>query len=230
MLNISRFRELRFLELTLFLVFFWLLLPLIGDHRVVHILTQLFLLNSLIVALSTSEKRSIMKRVVWVFWFLAVATSLISLFPVKPDLKSITTQAGELFNFAVLLLSIVSILTVVFRSNRITVDTIFAALVAYLLIAFAFGILYKMMVLGSPASFKGLTGDPQNSNEMIYFSVITLATLGYGDIVPVANTARTIAGLEAIVGQFYVAVIISVLVGIFISQRIESNKQEREDK
>ena len=52
------------------------------------------------------------------------------------------------------------------------------------------------------------------------------STLGYGDIVPATTTARTIAGLEAVVGQFYVAVIVALLVGMFISTRIVTEKME----
>jgi uncharacterized membrane protein len=55
--------------------------------------------------------------------------------------------------------------------------------------------------------------------DMLYFSLITLATVGYGDILPVSETARTLAVLEAVVGQFYVAVIVAVFVGMFAAQR-----------
>jgi hypothetical protein len=54
---------------------------------------------------------------------------------------------------------------------------------------------------------------------MIYYSMITLATVGYGDILPLTDTARTLAVLEATVGQFYVAVIVAVFVGMYSSQR-----------
>ena len=46
--------------------------------------------------------------------------------------------------------------------------------------------------------------------ELIYFSFVTLATLGYGDIVPVTNVTRSVAIVEAVIGQFYVAVIVAV--------------------
>ncbi len=57
---------------------------------------------------------------------------------------------------------------------------------------------------------------------MIYFSFVTLATLGYGDILPDSNLTRSVAILEAIIGQFYVAVIVAVLVSAFVSQRMQN--------
>jgi hypothetical protein len=85
-----------------------------------------------------------------------------------------------------------------------------------------------MMFFWSPESFKGAVGREFVFGELLYFSLVTIATLGYGDIVPVTNTARTIAVLEAVVGQFYVAVIVAVLVGMFISQKIQSNVRDKE--
>ena len=50
---------------------------------------------------------------------------------------------------------------------------------------------------------------------MTYFSLVTLATVGYGDILPRSDTARMVAMIEAVVGQFYVAVIVAIFVGMY---------------
>jgi uncharacterized membrane protein len=55
--------------------------------------------------------------------------------------------------------------------------------------------------------------------DLLYFSFVTLATVGYGDILPTSETARMLAMIEAVVGQFYVAVIVAVFVGMYSSQR-----------
>jgi uncharacterized membrane protein len=54
---------------------------------------------------------------------------------------------------------------------------------------------------------------------MVYFSLVTLATVGYGDILPTGDTARMLAMIEAVVGQFYVAVIVAVFVGMYAAQK-----------
>ena len=56
-------------------------------------------------------------------------------------------------------------------------------------------------------------------NDMTYFSLVTLATVGYGDILPRSETARMMAMIEAVVGQFYVAVIVAAFVGMFAARR-----------
>jgi hypothetical protein len=53
---------------------------------------------------------------------------------------------------------------------------------------------------------------------MTYFSLVTLATVGYGDILPVTNTARMLAMFQAVFGQFYIAVVVALFVGMYLSQ------------
>jgi voltage-gated potassium channel Kch len=54
---------------------------------------------------------------------------------------------------------------------------------------------------------------------MTYFSLVTLATVGYGDILPVTSTARMLAMIQAVTGQFYIAVVVAIFVGTYASQR-----------
>ncbi len=56
---------------------------------------------------------------------------------------------------------------------------------------------------------------------MIYYSFVTLATLGYGDIVPDTSLTRSVAIVEAVIGQFYVAIVVAVLVSAFVAQRMQ---------
>ena len=55
--------------------------------------------------------------------------------------------------------------------------------------------------------------------DLLYYSFVTLTTLGYGDITPEGSIARVIAYLAAIVGQFYIAILVGTLVGMYLSQR-----------
>ena len=222
MLRISKFEHWRFLQLTVFLLFFWIVFPLLGQKLLVQILTQLFVLNSILVVLSTEKKAAGIKKIVWALWIIGLIASLIALFPLQPELKALCVELESIFHFLVLMICIGIILSVVFRSKRITLDGIFAAFVAYLLLAFAFGLIYNFMIIRSPDSFKGALSTNNRFGDVTYFSLVTIATLGYGDIVPATNAARTVATIEAVIGQFYVAVIVAVLVGIFISQQMKS--------
>ena len=111
----------------------------------------------------------------------------------------------------------------VFRRARHSIDEIFATVVAYLLVAVLFAQLYELVLEFNPQSFNiaAVADRPPQlvQSDLLYFSFVTLATLGYGDVLPVAETARSLAVVEAVVGQFYVAVIVSVFIGMYTSAR-----------
>jgi hypothetical protein len=111
------------------------------------------------------------------------------------------------------------------HARRITTDLILAALCLYLVIGLMFGFGFVALELLMPGSIK-LTADyvvtdlnsyRQLQAELIYFSYVTLSTLGYGDILPNLPLARSICTLEALTGQVYLAVIIARIVGLHIS-------------
>ncbi len=76
-----------------------------------------------------------------------------------------------------------------------------------------------------PESFRIPDADPDAARgpeeRLLYFSLVTLVTLGYGDIVPVTPLARMVSAFEGVIGQFYVAAVVAMLVGRFIAQAIE---------
>jgi voltage-gated potassium channel Kch len=83
-----------------------------------------------------------------------------------------------------------------------------------------------------PGSFVGLSAVPPNDYvarymEVRYFSFITLTTVGYGDIVPHSSATRSLAALEAIVGQIYLTVLIARLVGLHIVHADKTSSAEK---
>jgi hypothetical protein len=106
-----------------------------------------------------------------------------------------------------------------FNRRDVSVDTILGAVVAYLLAAVAFSMLFQIIEIASPGSFTGLPATaqedrPEMGNAMVYFSFVCITTMGYGDIVPVSNLARPLAVIEGVFGQLYLAVMIARLVGL----------------
>ncbi len=118
----------------------------------------------------------------------------------------------------------------VLGSKVVTGDTIRGAIIIYLFIGSLFSSIYILIEVVSPGSFliTNSAGHPSisSSSEISrlfgYFSFVTLTTLGYGDIIPIKDFSRTMAWIEAFIGQIYLAVIIARLVGIYIAQ--ESKK------
>nr|WP_320191078.1 potassium channel family protein [uncultured Desulfobacter sp.] len=114
-------------------------------------------------------------------------------------------------------LSYISLLIIlfIFRSPVVTRDVVSAALVVYLFSAMLFAKLYLILELAYPGSFS-ISHETIRDNPGIlkYFSMVTLSTLGYGDLSPVNDKSQTLASMEAIFGQIYLAVLIARLVGM----------------
>ncbi|HID49217.1 MAG TPA: two pore domain potassium channel family protein [Chromatiales bacterium] len=92
----------------------------------------------------------------------------------------------------------------------------------YLLVGISWGILFYLENRIHPGAFRGLaTGDGKDEFiELLYYSYVTISTLGYGDITPVSPVARTLAFIEALFGQFYIAILVAGFVGLHLgSQR-----------
>jgi len=112
----------------------------------------------------------------------------------------------------------------VFGSRRISTDIIVGSICIYFLMCILWAFLYMLVALTFPNSFNidSSLMSFQNLNDFIYYSIVTITTLGYGDILPLSRPARTLAALEAIVGQIYLTVLIARIVGIHLSQRVKN--------
>jgi hypothetical protein len=114
---------------------------------------------------------------------------------------------------AIALLSAAFALRFAMRSTKIDAEHIYAALSAYLLAGIFFGVLYHAVESVWPNSFAAAGASKEfQLFDAIYFSFVTLATLGYGDLVPVSEAARGLAVVEAVSGQLFLAVMIARLV------------------
>lgn len=114
---------------------------------------------------------------------------------------------------AIALLAAASALRFAMRSTKIDAEHIYAALSAYLLAGIFFGVLYDAVDSVWPGSFTAPGAIREFSLfDAIYFSFVTLATLGYGDLVPVSGVARGLAVVEAVAGQLFLAVMVARLV------------------
>jgi hypothetical protein len=118
------------------------------------------------------------------------------------------------------------------KGDRPTNERIFGALCAYVFIGLLFALIYAHMEYRQPGSFA--TSQALFAEDALveanlfpiftYFSFVTLTTLGYGDISPIAEHARTLAWFEALVGQLYLAVMVAGFVAIHISQSMKEGR------
>jgi hypothetical protein len=107
----------------------------------------------------------------------------------------------------------------VFVRGRVTYHRVVGAILLYLTIGLTFVALYTLVALWVPASFSGLPmGDPRTfAGNLVYFSFVTLTSTGYGDVLPVHPLARSLANVEAIIGQLYPATLLARLVSLEIA-------------
>jgi hypothetical protein len=98
-----------------------------------------------------------------------------------------------------------------FSKGEFTLHRIQGGILVYLLISLVFALLYRSIyLLQGDASFKGLS--MADRKEFMYFSLVTLTTVGYGDITPALVVTRSLANFEALIGQLYPAILIAGIV------------------
>lgn len=153
----------------------------------------------------------------------AVAASLIpgivSVF--RPD--QLLIAAARITALALLAWVCWLVTAAVLRARRVTADMLYGAACSYLLLGVLFALVYALLDAATPgvAQLPAASGSPLGGaslGETIYFSFVTLTTLGYGDISPSGPLARSVAPVEALAGQLYLAVLIARLVGLHIAQ------------
>ncbi len=213
---VQAYSRTRFLILLVLILLTIGLTPFLDDFIETRILMDIFLTAIFIaIVLAIRSKRS--QSIIGLLLALPLIISTWSIYFVPlTSLSLMTTIFGALFfGYAV-----VNILHIVVQSEEVTKETIFAAIVAYLLIAMTWAFLYLILETVVPGSFSFPDESVRaETMQFEYFSFITITTLGYGDIIPLSNKASALALLEALIGQIYLVVLVAWLVGMHVSRR-----------
>jgi len=133
----------------------------------------------------------------------------------------------EVSNLLILLIFFLGSLVLSYKqillSDEITANMVIGSLVLYFLLALIWAIIYLLLLIPFPEGFNGIVSVPWKENfaQVLYFSFATLTTLGYGDISPKNPITQFFVYSEAIVGVFYMAIIVSSLV----SARLDSMRR-----
>jgi len=201
------------------LLFFSLLLTIGGstvlaELKLIWIHRTLILLN-LLILLSIVKGR----------WIFRASLSLFSLSLFSTAISTVSGKTalvigGQICTVALLILGTYACFRALFESGRIDEGRIFASLSLYLLFGVLFALIFAVIEEFMPGSFHypdTLSPDTVTRPllQHFYFSFVTLATLGYGDIVPISGPAKGMAILEAILGQMYLVVVVSRLVSLY---------------
>jgi len=214
--HLQKFSENRFLILLVLILSTIVLTPFLDHLLETKILMDIFLtvlFFGIIFVIRSKRSHLIIASIL----VLPLILSTWSIYFYESTGISIFTRIfGALFfGYAVLI-----ILQMIAGSTEVTRETIFAAVVAYLLIALMWAFLYMILEMVAPGSFSFPDKSIRvETMQFEYFSFITITTLGYGDITPLTNRASALTLLEAIIGQIYLVVLVAWLVGMFVSNK-----------
>jgi uncharacterized membrane protein len=157
-------------------------------------------------------------------WSLALAGSLIAFAPVPHAWQRLARGAEMMSLLPLLALLAAGILRFVYRSRRLTIDGVFATVVVYMIVAIVFSRFYLLMLGINPLAFELPVPIAERTPhllqvDLLYYSLITQCSVGYGDVLPQSDAARMLAVIQAVVGQFYMAVVVAIFVGMYATQR-----------
>ena len=105
---------------------------------------------------------------------------------------------------------------VLFREHTTPLSKILGGICGYLVLGLLFASIYTVILIFDPQAISPLQNSAADAAELIYYSLVTLTTLGYGDIVAISPTARILSALEAVAGNLYLAILISTLASQFL--------------
>jgi voltage-gated potassium channel len=203
----------RFLQLLVALLLYLLLEPLFEQIGVTRRLFSIFLTVILMSALfAVSENKTRLGKAL-----LFGVPALVALWGGEIfHGRHLLAAASPLLVTGFLAYVAVRVLSFVIKAQEVEADTIYAALCVYLLLGLVWALFYMSMEQVSPGSLR-VSPDVPLARECVYYSYVTLTTLGYGDVTPLTPTARSFSFVEALMGQLYLAVLVARLVGLHIA-------------
>ena len=203
----------RFLILLLAFVSLFAIRPFLEGYADIRFLMDAFVSAVLISGMyAASEKRRTF-IIGMIIGLPALAIQWSTYFFETPVLPIVRELMGGLFCAYLAFV----IIRYIFRSDKITLDLINGAICVYFLIGLMFSYIFTVLEEVTPGSFSMPEVDLTHIQHFTYFSYVTLTTLGYGDITPLSNAARSLSILESMIGQLYIAVTIARLVGMHIA-------------
>jgi len=198
----------------LFITIFIIPLSPISFHRILFSIgyTIIFILSALSV-------QYLQKRVLY-FALLVILVEWISIILNMPILFKLSLP----INFMFFLLMVGILIVQIAKAKIVSMLVLMESISVYLLLGICFSIMVALLESISPNSFNfNREIDSVNSNilyniEFIYFTFVTFTSTGYGDYLPLTPAAKSLSILISITGQLYIAIIIAMIVGKYLSK------------
>jgi len=215
----------RFRVLLLFLLLYIVGSPFLEPFPSLAVLAHVSLSLVLFVALYTLSKYQNQRSIAVVLLLPLLSLYWLGIY----DIITIS-EVGVYCLFTVYYaLLIYSFIQQIKNAQRVSSNILFATFCLYLIIGMFWGVLYTLLHEIHPEAYSGILLESQSDPIHLfnYFSFVTLTTLGYGDITPQTVGAASICQMEAIVGQFFTAVVVAWLVGMHVSSRHDNKQSDK---
>lgn len=206
-----------YVALLALLFFDYFAIALLPDARGPKLLLTALVGATLVLALHTSHARGRLVKGAAVALALSVAISSTELALNRP----LFTGSSTLILGVLLFVTPFVILRRILRHPRVDIETVVGAIDVYLLIGLVFWAVYSTIAAHSPNEFFNQVHHP-SPNQMLYFSFVTLTTLGYGDLTPATDLGRALVVFEAIIGQIFLVTLVARLVALFGTGRADT--------
>jgi hypothetical protein len=134
--------------------------------------------------------------------------------------------ASESLGLALLCTATLVMFVSLVRADRVSLDTIVGGICVYLLIGLSFALAFILMtdlrpgifIEGDQAIVRAVVDSSAHALTLLYYSFVTLTTLGYGDVRPLGETARMLAVAEAVIGQLYLTIFVARLIATYVAR------------
>jgi len=178
------------------------------------LLTTLVMIMS-VVAVGDKKRYTVIALLLALPWFAIILLN----FPLFKTDYTLLVRKEILFAFLLFAYTTFRIFMHIIKSREVTAEILFASICVYILIGLTWGTLYVIIEIFYPGSL--IDSNKQilyDGEDFLFFSFTTLTTVGYGNIEVVSDQARSLASLEAIIGQLYLTIMVARLVGLHISK------------
>lgn len=219
------FRQWRFLFLLSALLILLVIQPIVSDFVTVGwLFDALFVFVMVILVLALAQDKG--WRVIACILCVPAATLSIGSHFLTSTAQEVSLFAGHVIGALFFIVVTGKIIQSIFVSRELSLDSIFGAICGYLLLGVAWGLAYTIIYTVNPESFQfgdlirqQMEQEDDSRNVFIYYSFVTLTTVGYGDISPLSTPARTLAWVEAMTGQLYLAILIAGLISALVTAK-----------
>jgi hypothetical protein len=177
------------------------------DTQWARLVTAILQATTLFGALRASSVTGRTLRLLVALWVVTLTAGIVAI----SSPSNWTTDVGQILGVLLILAALVAILRRLAMQPTVEMSTVLGAVAAYLMIGLFFAYSFAAMAeIGTQPPLAGIEGG--RLNPFLYFSYITLSGVGYGDIAPITDLARSLAMIEALLGQIYLVTVIAVVV------------------